>query len=135
MKIVQKLLLGLGMAFGAAMLAACGGGDTPGEVAKDFITNAYKGNGDALIKFINIPEQDAKEGVKEMVDGKLKAQSARTKATADEKGGLKSIEIVKEETSGDKANVELKVNFADGSSKNEYLNLTKVKDDWKLELK
>lgn len=136
MKIVQKFFLGLGMVLGVAMLAACGGSSTPGEVAKDFMTNAYQGNGDVLIKFIHIPDQEGtKEGVREMIDGKFKAQSARAKAMADEKGGLKSVEIVKEETNGDKAKVEVKVIFADDSTKNEYLDLTRIKDDWKVEIK
>lgn len=136
MKIVQKLFLGLGMAFGVAMLVACGGSSTPGEVAKDFMTNAYQGNGDVLIKSIHVPDQDgAKEGVREMIDGKFKAHSARAKAMADEKGGLKSVEVVKEEINGDEAKVEVKVIFADDSAKNEYLNLIKIKDDWKLEIK
>lgn len=132
MKIVQKLLLGLGLglAFGVAMLSGCGS-STPGEVASEFITHAYNGNGDALIKYVSVPKQ---EGMEEIIDGKFKAQSAQAKAMAEKKGGPKAVEVVSEEVNGNKARVELKVIFGDDSTKTEYFKFNKIDDEWKIDL-
>ncbi|MBS4406461.1 DUF4878 domain-containing protein [Campylobacter vulpis] len=127
-----KTFLNVGLAFVTLLFVACGS-NSPSEVAKEFIAKAYDGNGEALIEFVHIPD-NAKKGEKEFVDGKLKAHSVQTKTMADEKGGVKSIEILNEEFDDNNAKVQIKVVFKDNSSQNETFNLNKIDNQWKIKI-
>lgn len=128
----MKILLSVSLTFVMLLFVACGS-NSPSEVAKEFITKVYEGNGEALIEFIHIPD-NAKKGEKEFVDGKLKAHSVQTKTMADKKGGVKSIEILNEKLDDNNAKVQVKVIFKDNSSQNETFNLNKIDNQWKIKI-
>ncbi|MCR2038729.1 DUF4878 domain-containing protein [Campylobacter helveticus] len=131
MRIIKTLFLSLVF---AALFAGCGNSTTPGEVAKDFTNDMYEGDGEALVKYIYMPDT-IKDSDKELVNGKLKAGAAKAKEQADARGGVKSIEIIDEKIEGDNAKVRLKITFNDDSSKEDGGPLKKIDNEWKMSLK
>jgi len=52
-----------------------------------------------------------------------------------ERGGLKSIEIVEEKVMGEIATVEMKITFGDEEDSTPRVDLLKENGEWKLDLK
>ncbi|WP_291026312.1 DUF4878 domain-containing protein [Helicobacter sp.] len=110
-----------------------GCGSSPKDVAVSFMEDAYKGNGDKLIKYVYIPKKE-EIGGKELAEGKLKAAAQRAKETAQEAGGLKNIEVVSEEIKEKSAHIELRVHFKNGNHKVENVRLVNDDGKWKIRL-
>ena len=128
---LKKLAFTLGAAL-ALFFVGCGG-DTPKDVAVSFIEDVYNGKGDALIKYVYIPENE-KAGAKEFVEGKLKAAAEIAKENADNAGGVTNIEVLSEKVDEKKARIELRVNFKNGEDKMEHVKLTNIDGKWKIDL-
>ena len=114
-------------------IAACSGGGTPEKTAEQFIRNAYNGNGDAVVAMLYIPA-DAKPGEKEMVEGKMRAVVAEVKAKADARGGVKNITAEPAEINQqdpNRASVKLAIEFGNGETDNDRVQLIKIDDVWK----
>lgn len=112
-------------------IAACGSSSTPEGVAEEFFTELYNGKADTSKIYLG---KDAEQpGVKEMVEGKIKAGAAEAKAKADEKGGLDSVKIVSVETEGNRSRVKLELTFKDGSKDDESGSLYNDNGTWKIE--
>lgn len=134
MNTLKKLIMALAFSAVALLLVACGGNE-PKDVAVAFIENVYRGKGDDLLKYVYLPnEKKAEAGVKEMVEGKLKAAASQAAQKAEDAGGLKSVEVVSEEIKENTATISLRVNFGNGNEDSERVRLIKDKDEWKIQL-
>ncbi|MDO4724788.1 MAG: DUF4878 domain-containing protein [Comamonadaceae bacterium] len=121
----------------ASVLIACSGGaSSPEAAAKAFVQAAYKGDADTVVKLVHIPDH-AKAGEAELVEGKLRARAAESKAKADAQfGGFKSVEVTSAETSPRDPNlvqVRLRVIFKN-HEKQENVRTIKVDGKWKVRL-
>lgn len=65
---------------------------------------------------------------------KLKSGLADGTRQVKSKGGIKSIDIAKEEVVGETADVQSKVNFGNGESKTDKSKLIKENGEWKIDL-
>lgn len=105
-------------------LVGCGGSAGPGDAVKELNYAMEKGDLDTVKKIV--------PGLAGMMgDEKLKAMMTEASAEAKKKGGIKSIEIIKEEINGDVATVEHKVTWGNGDEETETSELTKTdKGQW-----
>lgn len=133
----KRWLISLFMLATACFLMACSGSSSsPEAAAKAFMEAAYTGKADTVLKMVHIPG-NAKPGEAEMVEGKLRAMVAESKAKADERfGGYKSVEVVSTEINpndADQAHVRLRVIFKN-NEKTENVRTIKVDGKWKIRL-
>lgn len=134
MNTLKKLITTLAFGAVALLFVACGSSE-PKDVAITFVENVYKGESDDLLKYVYLFEKDKNTaGVKEMVEGKLKAAAEKAAQKAKDAGGLKSIEVISEEIKEDTATINLRVNFGNGNEDSERVRLIKDKDEWKVKL-
>lgn len=104
-------------------LVGCGGSAGPGDAVKELNYAMEKGDLDTVKKII--------PGLAGMMgDEKLKAMMTEASAEAKKKGGIKSVEILKEEINGDTATVEHKVTWGNGDEETETTELAKVDGQW-----
>lgn len=96
------------------------------------------GPGDTIIEFNKAMESGDAETVKRIAPGmagmvgedKLKGILTEASAEAKKKGGIESIEIIKEEINGDTATVEHKVVWGNGEEEEDTTKLSKVDGQW-----
>ncbi|WP_238946664.1 DUF4878 domain-containing protein [Vandammella animalimorsus] len=121
----------------ACVLIACSGTQSsPEAVAKAFVEAAYKGDADTIVKLVHIPGS-AKAGEAELVEGKLRAKAAESKAKAEEQlGGFKSADVISAEISPRDPNlVQVRVRaIFKNSEKQENVRTIKVDGKWKVRL-
>lgn len=104
-------------------LVGCGGSTGPGDTVKELNYAMEKGDLDTVKKIV--------PGLAGMMgDEKLKAMMTEASAEAKKKGGIKSVEILKEEINGDTATVEHKVTWGNGDEETETSELAKVDGQW-----
>lgn len=105
-------------------LVGCGGSSSgPGDTIKELNYALEKGDGDAVKKIV--------PGMAGMVgDDKLRGMMTEASAEAKKKGGIQSIEILKEEINGETATVEHKVVWGNGEEESDTTELTKVDGEW-----
>lgn len=104
-------------------LVGCGGSTGPGDTVKELNYAMEKGDLATVKKII--------PGLAGMMgDEKLKAMMTEASAEAKKKGGIKSVEIIKEEINGDTATVEHKVVWGNGDEETESTELAKVDGQW-----
>lgn len=99
---------------------------SPSSVVKDFVLQVEKGNIDAAVNlFSSKMPNDQKEKLKTL----LPAATQELK----KKGGVKSVEIEKEDVKGDAAEVKYKIVYGNGTEdKNQNGQLVKENGEWKL---
>lgn len=116
--------LGL-LVLGALFLIACGGVG-PGATVKQFYTLVEAGK-------VNEAMDLMAPGIKDMMQA-LGGAAVFGEGTKEikEKGGIKSIDILKEEITGEVAEVEVRIEYGDGSSHTETMQLTKVDGKWRI---
>ncbi|MCX2716932.1 DUF4878 domain-containing protein [Helicobacter sp. MIT 21-1697] len=131
MTILRKLILALGLGMIALLFVACGE-SSPKDVAIAFTEDVYKGNGDKLIKYINLSKKEKE--MKEVIEGKLKAAATKAERKAQESDGIEKIEVVSEDVKEEKAIIKVLVRFKNGSENDETIKLIKVDDEWKINL-
>lgn len=135
MKLLAKsAMLVLSLALTAFVMNACFDKE-PKDVAISFVESLYKGNADKMISLLHIKDEEMKQvGVKEMVVGKLNAMAKEAESRAKAAGGLKNIEVISQNITEDRAQVELRVHFGDGSGRSESISLIKDEDKWRVKL-
>jgi hypothetical protein len=113
------------LVIGALLLIACGGGG-PGATVKQFYTLVEDGK-------VNEAMELMAPGIKDMMQamGGATVFGEGTKEIK-EKGGIDQINILKEEVTGEIAEVEVEVVYGDGSKDTETMQLTKVDGEWKI---
>lgn len=114
-------------------MCACGGGKTPSAVAEKAITCLQNNDAVGYVDLAYIPDEatnkeDQKAGLVDLVQKKVLK-------SLEEKGGIKSFEIVKEEISedGNSAVVTTKFEYGNGETKESDMKLVKANDDWLIQ--
>jgi len=109
-----------------ALVIACGSSG-PGGTIKNFVSYIEKGNTDAAINlFSSKMPKEAKDG--------MKAFLAAGQEEIKKKGGVKSVDIEKEDVKGDTADVKYKIVYGDKSEeKDQSAKLVKENGEWKIE--
>lgn len=134
---LQRGITLMAMLVTACVLIACSGTQSsPEAVAKAFVEAAYKGDADTIVKLVHIPGS-AKAGEVELVEGKLRAKAAESKAKAEEQlGGFKSADVISAEISPRDPNlVQVRVRaIFKNSEKQENVRTIKVDGKWKVRL-
>ncbi|PAT31318.1 hypothetical protein CLI92_13180 [Vandammella animalimorsus] len=134
---LQRGITLMAMLVTACVLIACSGTQSsPEAVAKAFVEAAYKGDADTIVKLVHIPGS-AKAGEAELVEGKLRAKAAESKAKAEEQlGGFKSADVISAEISPRDPNlVQVRVRaIFKNSEKQENVRTIKVDGKWKVRL-
>ena len=121
------------------VLVACGvNGKNPEDVAIAYTEAAYKGDSDTLLKLLNLPKDQIKDGEKEFIEGKIKSVAVIMLAEADSKGGLKKVSVANsdiDEASG-VGRVTVTVEFKNKGSepKQETVPLIRTDDEWKVKI-
>jgi len=113
------------LVIGALLLIACSGGG-PGATVKEFFHLVEDGK-------VNDAMELMAPGIKEMMQA-MGGAAAFSEGTSEfkDKGGIKKINILKEDVTGDVAEVEVELEFGDGSSEKETMKLMKVDGKWKI---
>jgi hypothetical protein len=111
---------------GALLLVACSGGG-PGATVKQFFTLVEDGK-------VNDAMELMAPGIKDMMQAMGGGGAVFGEGTKEikDKGGIKKINILKEEVTGDLAEVEVEIEYGDGSSETETMQLTKVDGKWRI---
>ena len=107
-KVAVSVILALGF------IGCGGGGNTPRDVAVELTENVYKGDIDFLLTEMEAALRKELEGLKE------------------EARGFESAEVLSESIEGDKAVVQLRVNYKDGGNGTTYVNLKKIDGKWAI---
>ena len=132
----------------AAFLVACGGSNEPKSVAIKYTENMLNGKVEKVLPLINMPTKDPfcgpgkgeckdlseqeKQAWEKQIEGKLLQMSAEITRKVESKGGFDRVEFVGEEVEGDKALVNLKIHFKDGSNVDDKVSLERVDGKWKV---
>lgn len=116
------------------MLTGCGGG-SPEDVAKDYYTAIAAGNVDKAFGMVDT--SNAKSEEIGLMTEKLKLAFRDMQKKIDASGGLKSVDIISKSLSedGNKATVSLRLNFNDGTSREDHMYMVKVENAWKISIK
>lgn len=131
---MKKLCLVFSL-FVVALLAACGGANTPSDVAKDAIKKLQKGDYEGYVDLLYVKPGDEEqvEKQKDMLVSMLKEKGEQSLGA---KEGIAAYEVVSEtlSESGERAKVVMKIEFGNGDSQEETMKLRKDEDgDWKLD--
>ena len=107
---MKKIIGFIAIAAVALVMAACSGGNSPSDVAK--------------------------QAVKCIQDKDYDMLRSKAESTLDKKGGIKDYEIISETVAedGKTANVEMKIVYGDGEEKNDVMKL-RLDDagDWRID--
>jgi hypothetical protein len=112
-------------------MASCGGGgNTPGDVVKDFYKAIEKENYDAAMDLMDFGDKEITDEDKAKFKGMLAMGSESLKQNE----GIKSIEILEENISEDGNSADLKMKITYGNDKEEENEgkLVKVDGKWKM---
>lgn len=136
---MKKVLLYPALAFMALLIVACSGStDSPEGITKHFIESTYKGDGEALIKALDLGKDGEDPTVQQMVAGKMGMAAQEAKKTADENGGVSSINIKDVKYTNDdktRATVNFIVKFKkNGTEDVGNMNTIKTDKGWKISL-
>jgi CRISPR/Cas system type I-B associated protein Csh2 (Cas7 group RAMP superfamily) len=107
---------------------------TPGDVAKEYVGYAVTGDYEKVAAALAVPGDvttEDFEAQKEAIVTSLKENIANS--AIEEKGGVKSIDVVSETIAedGNSAQVVLKETFGNDETQEDTLNLVKQEDTWK----
>lgn len=134
---MKKLFATLVVAVLSLTLWSCGGVDnTPSGVTKAFVERMQKQDVEGYVDLLYIEETDPVKAAKgrEELTALFKEKIAES---FDEKGGIKSCEVLSEEIneSGDKAKVKMKTCFGNGEESTETYDLVKdAQGQWKIKI-
>lgn len=118
-------------------LFACGGSNTPKDVAEKAVKCMQKGDYEGYVDlmYLNEKEGEDAEKQKEQKEQFVALVKEKGSKSIEERGGIKSYEVVSEEIDedGEKAVVKMKVVYGDGE-RNETFKLRKDDDgNWKID--
>lgn len=106
---------------------------TPGDITKNLWKYIEKNDFDAILKMMDTGGKEMDEDYK----GKLQALVEASSKEIENKGGIKSMEVVNEDIDeeGKTAEVELKITYGNGDIHNERANLVNVNGKWMFKMK
>lgn len=118
-----------------ALLAACSSSNTPEATVETLLFAAAKGDVEKTAEqfsMAGVPDADLMQA-----KGKVQIMVGEMQKAAQAHGGLKSVEIVKSETSSDgkSAKVQAKLKYGDGKDGNERFTLVQDGGRWKVSFK
>lgn len=127
------MILMLAMASVLLFTTSCGGTSSPGDISVKMVKDIDAGDLDALkAAFYNNDKELTDEE-----DKKLTAMAQHSVDNMKKRGGLKSVEIVKEEINedGTEALVKLKVIYNNGKEDTQKYDYQKIDGDWQYVMK
>lgn len=104
---------------------SCGSPSKPSDVSKEFMKKIE--NNDKSAKDLLSKQLVAMLG-EEKLNKAIEEQSVKIK----DKGGIKSMEVLKEEATDSTATVEMKITYGNGKTDTDKSNLVKEDGKWKL---
>lgn len=116
-------------------MCACAGGNTPSAVAEKAVKCIQDKNVEGYVDLVYLPQKEG-TSVEEQRQGLVSLLSAKMVKTLDEKGGLKSYDVIKEEIAedGKTAVVDIKIVYGNGEEDTNSVKLIKDENgDWKLD--
>jgi uncharacterized membrane protein YvbJ len=116
------LLVSLGLIF----LLVSGDDDSPAKAASEFLWALEQGDVE------NAKGMMSSKLRKLLDDRKFNLVLTRNREVAEQRGGLKSIEVLQEAINQDAAIVQLKLLYGDGYSDEQSIKLVREGDDWKI---
>lgn len=136
---MKKILLYPALAIVALFIVACSGStDSPEGITKHFIESTYKGDGDALIKSLDLGKDAEDPAVQQMIAGKMNMAAQEAKKEAEKNGGLASIDIKDVKYTNDektRATVKFTVKFKKNDVEDAGdMNTIKTDKGWKISL-
>ena len=111
------------------LLGGCGSSSSPADIAKDFYTLVAEGKVNDAFALV---DEDAQKFAQQLGGG-ANVLSQRTQSMK-KKGGLKAIKVVKEEVTGDTAEVELELEFGNGEKSTRKDKFIKKDGEWRMTL-
>ncbi|WP_051233875.1 DUF4878 domain-containing protein [Halomonas halocynthiae] len=131
---MNVILRTLALSLAALLLAGCGGSDSPQEVLTEFYETVADNDADKAIDYVST--SGLKESEMSMAKGKLQMIVGEFYGKAEDKGGLKNIEITDVTLSDDETQAQVKVvlTFGNGETMRSTDKLVKEDGDWKLSL-
>ena len=124
---MKRIITIAAIALAALFAFACGSSNGPESVIKKSFEAIQKHDYDAYAATFNISESDQK-----MLAGMLEEKLSEE---LDKKGGIDSYKITDIQIDGDKADAKIHIIYKDGSEDDQTMNLVKVDDIWKQDLK
>lgn len=113
-------------------MASCGGSgsSSPGEVVKAYYQKVEKGDAEAALDYIDFEGKELTAEDKEKLIGLLGEGTKQM----EEKGGIKSFEIVEENIAedGNTADVSFKIIYGNDKEEENKAKVAKVDGNWKL---
>lgn len=118
----------------ATVFVACSSASKPEDIALE-VNKIMQSSGDVskIIKYLDLPE---KEGVQEIISGKLKQAVAKEGAKIEKRGGLKESKIVEIKENGtDRKVVRILNVYNDDSNSSDNFPFVLKDKEWKLQLR
>lgn len=120
----------------ALAMYACGGSNSPKDVAEKSVKCLQKADYEGYVDLIYLEDMEGEEmnKAKQEFAGMLKEKASKS---IEKEEGIKSYEVLSEEIAedGNKATVKMKITYGNGKEKNETIKLRKDdKDNWKLDI-
>lgn len=132
------IYLTLAAAMIGLMLISCSrtGASSPGKAAKQYMEYMVNGDVDKFVDAIYFGEETSKE---EIEQGRTMMKSLieeKAKPALEEKGGLKSVEVISEEISedGKTATVTLKQTYGNGETEEDESEMVLVDGRWMMKM-
>lgn len=118
----------------AVFMFACSSGSGPEKVAEKYVSAMINGDIETFMAVVHLTEEEKQQF--NMMKGKMSEMLKAAAAAAELAGGVKSIKSTSTNYSGDKktASVSVKLEFKNGTSDEESVNLISTKDGWKVKL-
>ncbi len=128
---LSLILLALGLAVGCAPKNA-----SPGAAAKQYMEALADGQIDQFVDGFYLGEEVTGEDIEEYKNGMKSMLTEKAIPALDEKGGLKSVEIVSEEIADDglSATVVLRQTYGDGESEEDSTEMILVDGRWMMKM-
>ena len=123
MKKIRRALLTI---FVLTILSACSGSNTPAEVVEQFYRHMSAGE---VSQAYQLFTTDTRKMAEEF--GGLSVLAGKSEKIQ-KKGGITEIKVVKEETTGELAVVEMEVTYGNGEKSVHEDKLVKVDGEWKM---
>ena len=125
---MKRIITIAAIALAALFASSCGAkSNDPEGVIKKAFEAIQKHDYDGYAATFNISESDQK-----MLAGMLEEKLS---SELDKKGGIDNYKITDIQIDGEKATAKVHVAYKDGSEDDQTINLVKVDDEWKQELK
>lgn len=119
------------------IFAACSSSEKPGEAAKKYAQYVADGKYEKFVDAIAFDETATPEQIKEQKDMLVALLQEKGQKGIDEKGGLKSVEIISEviDADGSNAKVILLQTYGNGDTENANYDMVKKDGTWKMVVK